>query len=936
MAGNASWLQTVTANILLLVGVFTFAFGFFPYKPFLPGLSVFNQETEDVKAPFDKVVFMVIDALRSDFIYSNTSNFRFTQSLISGGNAFPFTAHAGAPTITMPRIKSMLTGSVPGFLDLILNFAESDTTSTLSHQDNWPSQIKARGGNVVMYGDDTWIKLLPDVFHRSEGTTSFFVSDFVEVDNNVTRHINPELRNNDWDALILHYLGLDHVGHKAGPKSSFMPLKQAEMDGIIKTIYTTITNSPHLKNTLFILCGDHGMNDAGGHGGSTSGETSAALLFMSPKFQEFTPAHGFPAPTLPKGGEFTYHKRVQQADVAATLSALLHLPIPRNNLGSVIPEFLGMFQGAGDGVKVLLHNARQMQELVKAAYPGVDKLPTETLGFCPEDLGSLSEKPELACLWARVSEKHRAWAAAGESVDGEVDSKHVEEALLRFIKRAQDILSMAASNYNLPLMGFGILAALTASIISTYTLFFSSFLKQSTTTTTKSLSTKDNDNTNTKKTTALYPKLALVLITLTYCIMMFASSYVEEEQNFWYWITSAWVFGLFIKNIRSPTPQPLKHLLPLLLLRITRRWNQTGQKHQGAPDIVTSLLLPNPTLLWILIFATYAYIGFRLLRASSPSSSSPSAQPPQTNPLEHLTTTLLLPPLALLFKASSAAIDSVESVPAWMLTIVDAAKLTVWAGYGDIILHAQILFLALFSGVLVIYAISILSYSEETELGRRRNKLLRRNKVWEIFALLVATQTRFWNVPLVGVMLGMREGLNIASSSSASSASSGDGDGEGDNEREREEENTNTLLINAISTLLLAHTTFFATGGSNNISSLDLSSAYNGISTFNIALVGILGFLGNFAGPVLCLLGGGEGDVGASGAQFTYHTFFFAWAATATMASCAVLRTHLFIWTVFSPKFLYTLMWSVLVHVGVGGSWGFGGVVIRLEFGRSP
>ena len=27
-----------------------------------------------------------------------------------------------------------------------------------------------------MYGDDTWIKLLPNVFHRSEGTTSFFVS----------------------------------------------------------------------------------------------------------------------------------------------------------------------------------------------------------------------------------------------------------------------------------------------------------------------------------------------------------------------------------------------------------------------------------------------------------------------------------------------------------------------------------------------------------------------------------------------------------------------------------------------------------------------------------------------------------------------------------------------------------------------------------------
>ena len=38
------------------------------------------------------------------------------------------------------------------------------------------------------------------------------------MDNNVTRHVPEELRENDWSALIMHYLGLDHIGHKAGPK----------------------------------------------------------------------------------------------------------------------------------------------------------------------------------------------------------------------------------------------------------------------------------------------------------------------------------------------------------------------------------------------------------------------------------------------------------------------------------------------------------------------------------------------------------------------------------------------------------------------------------------------------------------------------------------------------------------------------------------------
>jgi ethanolaminephosphotransferase len=38
------------------------------------------------------------------------------------------------------------------------------------------------------------------------------------VDNNVTRHIDNELMRDDWDAMVLHYLGLDHIGHKSGPQ----------------------------------------------------------------------------------------------------------------------------------------------------------------------------------------------------------------------------------------------------------------------------------------------------------------------------------------------------------------------------------------------------------------------------------------------------------------------------------------------------------------------------------------------------------------------------------------------------------------------------------------------------------------------------------------------------------------------------------------------
>ena len=55
------------ANLLIPVAVVVFAIGFFPYKPFLPGLAPYEDVpgySGSLGAPFDKVVFMVVDALR--------------------------------------------------------------------------------------------------------------------------------------------------------------------------------------------------------------------------------------------------------------------------------------------------------------------------------------------------------------------------------------------------------------------------------------------------------------------------------------------------------------------------------------------------------------------------------------------------------------------------------------------------------------------------------------------------------------------------------------------------------------------------------------------------------------------------------------------------------------------------------------------------------
>jgi ethanolaminephosphotransferase len=64
-----------------------------------------------------------------------------------------------------------MSGTIPSFMDFIGNFRGSSY-----HVDNLLVQFQRSGKRIVFYGDDTWLKLFPNVFHRFEGVTSFFVT----------------------------------------------------------------------------------------------------------------------------------------------------------------------------------------------------------------------------------------------------------------------------------------------------------------------------------------------------------------------------------------------------------------------------------------------------------------------------------------------------------------------------------------------------------------------------------------------------------------------------------------------------------------------------------------------------------------------------------------------------------------------------------------
>ncbi|KAG7132603.1 GPI ethanolamine phosphate transferase 2 like protein [Verticillium longisporum] len=705
----------------------------------------------------------------SDFLYTGDSGFEFTQDLIRRGHALPFTANARSPTITMPRIKAITTGSIPSFLDVILNFDEGDTSSTLAAQDTWLAQMKAKkSGKMVMYGDDTWLKLFPDTFDRADGTSSFFVSDFTEVDNNVTRHVPDELRNKDWSTMVLHYLGLDHIGHKAGPSSPNMIPKQREMDALVKDIYNAIEGHDHLASTLLVLCGDHGMNDAGNHGASSPGETSPALVFISPKLSVISSNMNLESPASYRD-DFHYYGKVEQSDIAPTLGALLGFPVPRNNLGALIQEFLPFWSRRDDQIQLLVRNARQILTIFEATF-GADLLEqSQDESACrdPED-----EPLGLACEWQRIDTQRQSFKD-----DSPIDSQWVS-AISKWLGRAQDLMSNMASNYDMPRLVGG-QAFIFVALVS-----------------------------NALLLKVCWSHIPFVIMTISYGIMMFASSFVEEEHHFWYWATSAWFGGLGIvqlRNTKKPISRALQLSLALLSTRLVRAWNQTGQKHAGEPDIVKTFLMASPLTLWALVGATYALLGIHLAAVAAYALCKSVAEPSRARAMAEL-------------------------------------------------LHY-------------------------------------------LYALLAATQSRVTNIPLL--LLFEVQYTFLASLD---------------------------LDITTISTtsILLQYMSFFAFGGTNAISSVDLSSAYNGVSGFNVVGVGFLTFISNWAGPVywtsatnLLLLQRSRGRPGPSALfqHLTNVTLFATCSVAFIMAACTALRTHLFIWTVFSPKYLYCMAWGIGQHL---------------------
>lgn len=138
------------------------------------------------------------------------------------------------------------------------------------------------------------------------------------------------------------------------------------------------------------------------------------------------------------------------------------------------------------------------------------------------------------------------------------------------------------------------------------------------------------------------------------------------------------------------------------------------------------------------------------------------------------------------------------------------------------------------------------------------------------------------------------------------------------------------VWLSAVLTTCMTHLTFFMTGHSNSLAAVDLSNAYIGVDGYDTLIIGALTFCSNWSASLWWAVAGWSlimdnnttrrEEENRSALQNRWYDYIITQSALFAIfimvlsISVTSLRYHLFVWTVFSPKYLYQVAWTCLYH----------------------
>ncbi|XP_026656332.2 GPI ethanolamine phosphate transferase 2 isoform X5 [Phoenix dactylifera] len=787
------------------------------------------------------------------------------------------------------------------------------------------------GWKLVMLGDETWIKLFPKLFTRQDGVSSFYVKDTVGVDLNVSRHLDVELAAEDWDFLILHYLGLDHVGHIGGRQSILMAPKLKEMDEVIKMIHVRniLYQGNATSRTLLVVVSDHGMTDGGNHGGSSYEETDSLLLFigLGSKGSNYSP----------------YAHKAFQVDIAPTLALLFGVPIPKNNIGVMLPKMLDSLTDE-QKLRALELNAWQLLRLLQAHLPGLlcGDLRCGGDGQSLQINGSTGRIKEKFChLFSKATAAHNMWQLRqGSSFTSNTDDLRIAvESYYDFLRSASEWLSRRATDKPINLLLSGIAIMLISCFLLLILLFF--LLREVYFTQTESCS-QLKESRRSCHIDEIFVFIGIIIHVLSFT----SSSMVEEEQYTWHFLTSTlhllFLFSaiqLLFKRQASKrreeelTPHqscisvassiPMINnenykissvLVVLFCARVLRGWHQGGVNWVHLPDVSKLLVQAGSfiikvlhiiSLLIVMMPSLFALSIVRLKRGFVFLVS-----------LSHFVSGFLVL-LHIIENQSDNMVPINQSAASiaqiFYINIGSTVMLTVLASPWVVPIPCQETHMMTQTSL---NCHSTNMRSDSLLLGFQDcTYMIGTTYVASWCLLQLLLQQPINAIPVLLIFLQLLACMIYFSI-------------DGSHHKQ---------CVEVASIYFLGMAGHFGLGNSNSLATIDVAGAFIGISSYSTVLSGILMFMITYASPMLSFL-----------SMVMYismkNTRYFSlpnkskWSCmlemklafpcllplvlnsvvlTAFTIILLLMRNHLFVWSVFSPKYLYICAATVCVYIGV-------------------
>ena len=652
------------------------------------------------------------------------------------------------------------------------------------------------------------------------------------------RHLKDEMKQNDWDVSILHYLGLDHIGHLSGPKSPLIPKKLGEMGDVIREISSALFKKPWKENLppMILVLGDHGMADAGGHGGASLVETVTPVVALFPS--------QFSKGNANRKKQKAHPSLIKQHDLASTLSLLTGVAIPQNNIGTFNFGLLQNFLPNEEGVEkrkqfMCFYNLEQISSCMKAQFS-----------------------------WYQETQGYKRYLRIKRSVSGSNDKYETDmtkECELA-IHEMSGILEENMSSYNIKGMLFGI------GILFLNVLLFGWWYIQSFSWEIKFGSLE----------------ALLFLLNILRLLSFGSTSFIEEEHQSIYFFTISIVIAVFNTNISSNDLSNKKELMRndnigtrighvifvLFLLRISRTINQTGDKWLYLPDFSDYLQKPENQNLLIMVHAASVFI---LIATRIRHMSKWKAEPTPIYVLSigllvvsHLTIVLQKLPketLANMFYSFDTNPEETKIYLAQLVYLLSFLYFVLRVKGAETFSNCCQVFL---DGSLVVFSLLVQPYS--TCL------LPIALIIEEILFYSMKNVSRDWGA--IYYLFGL--------------------------------------------------STYFQMGNSNSLASVDVGAGYTGISSFNPVIVCLLMAVNTFNGPIIwslclfCRLNHNPKTTTTTKTAINDHRpqletvlksvgFYRSIELLFITIVCTICRFHIMVWTVFAPKVLYEMMFSLMM-----------------------